>query len=181
MGQTPSTEEADAQHARLACSIDKACKYSEVEEAALDWTKDAWLAFDSDPTAMVRASVVDFLAPQRASAKDKLRRLLLSPRAVETYAVGAPWCPGGFVRALLPGVVEHDGLDHMPCSGYREDPCHPEWASFDAVPYVELARRHPGDEPGPTGRTLAGTSADHYDSRKYAPLTTRAGGRVWSA
>ena len=179
MGQAPSAE-ADIQHADLACAFDKDLDPPclELVEAALEWTKDAWLAFERDPTAMVRASAVDLLAPQRASAKDKLRVLLRSPR-VDEYTVGVPWCPGGFVRALPPGVVERDTLDHMPCSGYREDPCHPAWADHDAVPYVELARRHPGDEPGPEGRR--GTSAENYDARKFAPLTTRAGGRVWSA
>ena len=178
MGQAPSTN-FDTKHAGLACFCDKDLDPPclEVVEAALEWTKDAWLAFERDPTAMVRASAVDLLAPQRASAKDELRVLLRSPR-VEEYTVGAPWCPGGFVRALPPGVVERDTLDHMPCSGYREDPCHPTWADHEAVPYVELARRHPGDEPG---RAVAGTSAKHYDGRKFAPLTTRAGGRVWSA
>ena len=106
MGQAPSAE-ADIQHADLACAFDKDLDPPclELVEAALEWTKDAWLAFESDPTAMVRASAVDLLAPQRASAKDKLRVLLRSPR-VDEYTVGVPWCPGGFVRALPPGVVE---------------------------------------------------------------------------
>ena len=88
MGQAPSAE-ADIQHADLACAFDKDLDPPclELVEAALEWTKDAWLAFERDPTAMVRASAVDLLAPQRASAKDKLRVLLRSPR-VDEYTVG---------------------------------------------------------------------------------------------
>ena len=95
--------------------------------------------------------------------------------AAETYAVGAPECPGGFVQGpLLPGKVETDGWDNVPVSGYKHDICHPEYADGD-VPYTELARKHPGDGAGPP--SFLGTTADGYDNNTFAP-TTRAGGRV---
>ena len=51
MGQAPSAE-ADIQHADLACAFDKDLDPPclELVEAALEWTKDAWLAFERDPS-----------------------------------------------------------------------------------------------------------------------------------
>ena len=74
--------------------------------------------------------------------------------------------------------IRDSGWDNVPVSGYRHDICHPEYADGD-VPYTELARRHPGDGAGPP--SFPGSTADSYDNNTFAPLTTRAGGRVWSA
>ena len=149
----------------------------EMSEQALHWMELGAKAVAKDPTPMLRASVVDLRAPARRPAADELRALLASPAAAESYAVGPPECPAGFVRALLPGCVQADGWDNVPVSGYRYDVCHPEWGDED-LPYIELARAHPGDGAAP--QTFPGTTAESYDNRAFAPLTTRAGGRVWS-
>ena len=149
----------------------------EMSEQALHWMELGAKAVAKDPTPMLRASVVDLRAPARRPAADELRALLASPAAAESYAVGPPECPAGFARALLPGCVQADGWDNVPVSGYRYDVCHPEWGDED-LPYIELARAHPGDGAAP--QTFPGTTAESYDNRAFAPLTTRAGGRVWS-
>ena len=168
--------------AEMACMMDPApgeddhCP--EMSEQAFHWMEKGLKSVAKDATPMIRASVVDLRAPARRPAAEELRALLASPAAAETYEVGEPECPGGFVQALLPGKVETDGWDNVPVSGYKHDICHPEYADGD-VPYVELARRHPGDGAGP--QNFLGTTADSYDNNTFAPLTTRAGGRVWSA
>jgi len=149
----------------------------EMSEQALHWMELGAKAVAKDPTPMLRASVVDLRAPARRPAADELRALLASPAAAESNAVGAPECPAGFVRALLPGCVQAGGWDNVPVSGYRYDVCHPEWGDEDLA-YLELARAHPGDSQAPP--SFPGTTAESYDNRAFAPLTTRAGGRVWS-
>ena len=114
-----------AHAAEMACMMDPApgeddhCP--EMSEQAFHWMEKGIKSVAKDATPMIRASVVDLRAPERRPAAEELRALLASPAAAETYAVGEPECPGGFVQALLPGKVETDGWDNVPVSGYRHD------------------------------------------------------------
>jgi hypothetical protein len=146
-------------------------------EAALRWAKRGAKDVAEHPLHMARASVVDLLASARRPALEELRLLLASPQASEAYAVRAPECEQ-FVERLLPGVVASDGFDAVPVNGYRHDICHPEWADLEDIAFVEVARRHPKDPEAP--EAFWPQEYAIHDRSQLAPLTTLAGGRVWS-
>ena len=165
--------------AMMATILDKDDEEDLGAEAAFRWAKTGAKGVAEHPLHMARASVVDLLASARRPAPEELRLLLASPRAGKrnAYAVRAPDCEQ-FVERLLPGVVETDGYDGVPVNGYRHDICHPEWADLEDIAFVEVARRHPRDPEAP--EAFWPQEYNIHDRSKLAPLTTLAGGRVWS-
>lgn len=105
-----------------------------------------------------------------------LRALTASPTACPPPA-RPPACDG-FVQRLLPGIVELDSWDHTPVSGYLHDVAAQGWDS-ERERFVELARKHKGEAEARKEGT-EDTTADGFDGKMLAPVTTKAGGRVWS-
>ena len=160
------------------CTLDRDTTEEDTsQEEAFNWAKKGYDDVAKHPDWMARASVVDLLAPTRRAAADELRALLAAPVSAAPFAVAAPECRQ-FVERFLPGVVEPDSWDSMPCNGTKWDVFFPEWAECVERPprFHEMARRHPGD-------AAAAPPADaeyRYDDERFSPLTTKAGGRVWS-
>mmetsp|Transcript_11957 Transcript_11957/g.35944 ORF Transcript_11957/g.35944 Transcript_11957/m.35944 type:complete len:831 (+) Transcript_11957:68-2560(+) len=172
MGQSHGKVVGREVQAGLCASLD-ADLQGDWDEEALGWTHKGMEAVMRKPLAMVRASVVDLAATEREPAVDSLLKVLRGKTQTSPHVVGTAECEG-FVERLLPGVVEADGWDGCPVNGYFHDKIPDNGRRF-----VELARKHPGDEPA-SRKGTRGTSAEGFDADKYAPLTTKAGSRIWS-
>ncbi|CAE8627890.1 unnamed protein product [Polarella glacialis] len=157
-----------------------------LSERVLTETWKSAKATADKPLHMARSAPWDYLEPKANSdAATFLQDLLAAPwqedsAANDAFLRGAPegMC---FIRRLLPGVVERHDWDHHPTNAISWDVLFPDGAD-EAIPHVELARAHIGDNPRDDAvEQVRGSTAEDYQTNgDYQPVTTKAGGRLWS-
>ena len=173
---------------KLATGLDNDTKEPSYATEAI--FEAAWTSAEKTadhPLGYARSAPFDFLdgtGPDADGGAAYLAQLLAARVVADSEAVaqttaprlvtGAPECEQ-FIERFLPGEVNRHPWDNMPTNAKRWDR---EWAEYSDGPtaYVELARRHPGD----AAADDADTDGNDYDRRAYAPLTTKAGSRVFS-
>jgi hypothetical protein len=107
---------------------------------------------------------------------DFLCRIFSSPCIVDSCSMetekirGLPQC-FQFVYRTLPGVVIMHKAHDYPTTAIM-------WDKIKVKSYVEVARKHPGDNP--TQNELITIPKIKYDAKTVAPVTTKAGSRLWS-
>ena len=174
MGQSQARLRDPEMEAQCACGLDPD-RNNDDDEEALIWAHKGMQAVLKSPLAMARANVVDMTRGVEEEDATALMKVLGSRDQVYFHKLGNVECDG-FVERFLPGVVERDSWDGTPVNGYFHAT---ERRGDGEVPYVELARAHPGDDPASRQGT-EGTSAAGFDTKRFAPLTTKAGSRIWS-
>eukprot|EP01049_Picozoa_sp_SAG25_P011597 SAG25_NODE_1439_length_3023_cov_1.781806_2_plen_306_part_00 len=202
MGNTPpSAERAASSQGHMAVALDKDMDEPEhamekVFSAAVARAKEA----ADQPLGMARSvpweyfhTDVDGGSPGTATASGGAPALdgaaflteLLSAPADEDSVHSAALLEGPprsrqFANRHLPGDVRLHSWDHHPTNASLWEVEHPEGCD-DWMPTVELARAHPGDLPqDDCSDGLPGSVQESYPKGKFAPLTTKAGSRLWS-
>ena len=87
----------------------------------------------------------------------------------------------------MPGVVNGHPWDGHPTNAISWDLCWPEFAD-EPVPFLELARAQIGDDPQQNAKVERKIEEDEdedfegfqFSGRELQPVTTKAGGRLWS-
>ena len=137
------------------------------------------------PLGMARSAPWDYLRPDvSVSHSDFLHGLLVKPYSedsgVNSAFVGEPPEKKEFIERHLPGVVEGHPWDGHPTNAISWDVHWPEGVD-EPIPFVELARAHVSDDPTQNAQMqMEDSDAEEYLPREYQPVTTKAGGRLWS-
>ena len=130
------------------------------------------------PLGMVRSAPWNALQPAQSLIEALLLSRPIADSATDALVSGKPECHQ-FIERFLPGVVKEDEADGTPVAACKWTRLTREWSEV-TVPYAELARSHPGDDPSADGPSTDGTSAEGYQPGRYQPVTTKAGGRTWA-
>jgi len=98
--------------------------------------------------------------------------------ASDTAEITQPDCLQ-FIDYYLPGICERDSWDNTPIAAQLWDKKAGAFAA-ELSPYVELARKHPGDKfVDDSKHGIEGSLSEDYD-KSFQPVTTKAGSRLWS-
>lgn len=142
------------------------------------------------PLHMARSAPWDYLRPN-VGHKDFLENLL-SSKCCDDSVVDSTFLSGAaenaqFIQRYLPGVVNGHPWDGHPTNAISWDLCWPEFAD-EPVPFLELARAQIGDDPQQNAKVERKIEDDEdedfegfqFSGRELQPVTTKAGGRLWS-
>ena len=138
------------------------------------------------PLHMARSAPWDYLRPEvPADHKDFLKNLL-GAKVCEDSALESSFLAGApermdFIQRHLPGVVEGHPWDGHPTNAISWEF---DWPDFvdEPVPFVELARAQMGDDPKQNApvKKVDGFDVSDFSPKYFQPVTTKAGGRLWS-
>eukprot|EP00435_Cladocopium_sp_Y103_P047466 s2330_g13.t5 len=157
------------------------------EERVLHTAWESAKEIAASPLHMARSAPWDYLRPN-VSHEDFLENLL-SSKCCEDSVVDSTFLSGAaenaqFIQRYLPGVVNGHPWDGHPTNAISWEFCWPEFVD-EPVPFLELARAQIGDDPQQNARVERKVEDDEdedfeFSSRELQPVTTKAGGRLWS-
>ena len=168
----------------LMCVSTDECLVDRCAERILRTSWDSAKHVAAAPLDMARSAPWDYLKPQSSSSHSVFLEKLLSECTSEDSVVNSDFLCGGperqeFVERHLPGVVNGHPWDGHPTNAISWDVFWPEGVD-EPIPFVELARSHTGDDPRQNAEVAEDSTAEDYSMREYQPVTTKAGGRLWS-
>jgi hypothetical protein len=193
MGQGPSRGSArSARASPMEIAADMAVamdKDTEESDAATERILEAcWRSardVQRNPLGFARSAPFDALSPEDKATSACAHAFfdrMLSASVLSDSASGdvraKPECKQ-FINYNLPGVVERDSWDGTPIAAHVWRTHSSGWG--DPMPFVELARVHPGDRvEDDSTEEIGGSQCEEGYGRGYQPVTTKAGSRLWS-